>query len=272
MRLLHPPVLLLFTAPLLATDPAPDIMRRVAENQDRAYRLREDFIYQQRVTIATRRANGRLIRQETAEYLITPTPAGIEKKLLKLDGRYWEKGRYIDFHGEPAPQRDSMDGDMINDFREDLLDGKSKDGIAPDLFPLTAEEQKAQRFEFAGEQMVDGRKAYRIRFGPADKHELAWAGEALIDAGEFQPVSVYTRLSRRIPVAIRTLLGTDLPGVGFNVRYQRMDQDIWFPVRFGTEFRIHVLFFLNRIITIASESSGFRRANVESNIRFDSPK
>src|SRR6202011_3688252 len=107
------------------------------------------------------------------------------------------------------------------------------------------------QFELAGEHVVDGRKAYRIRFQPADRHELTWAGEALIDAEEVQPVNVYTRLSRRIPMAVRTLLGTDLPGLGFSVRYQRFDRDVWFPVSFGTEFRLHVLFFLNRDITVS---------------------
>jgi len=234
--------------------------------------LRAQYIYQQRVDIATRLKNGRLARQESADYLITPTPSGIDKKLQKLDGRYCEKGQTIDFHGEPAPKRDSLDGDLIQDFRDDLLNGKSKDGLANDLFPFTAKEQKQYQFELAGEQVVDGRKAYRIRFRPVDKHELTWAGEALIDAEEFQPVNVYTRLSRRIPMAVRTLLGTDLPGVGFSVRYQRFEKDVWFPVSFGTEFRLHVLFFLNRDITVSSQSSGFRRASVESTIQFATPQ
>jgi len=152
------------------------------------------------------------------------------------------------------------------------LNEKSKDGIAVDLFPFVASEQKKYRFELLGEQDVDGRKTYRIRFQPLDKSDITWAGEALIDAEEFQPVSVFTRLSRRIPVAIRMLLGTDVPGVGFSVRYQRFDKDIWFPVSFGTEFRLHALFFLNRDIAIASTSSEFRRANVESRIQFGTPQ
>ena len=253
---------------LFGGDTADTIMARVAENQDRALQLRAQYIYQQHVDIATRRTNGKLARQESADYQVMPTPSGIEKKLQKLDGKYSEKGQTIDFHGEPAPNRDSLDGDLIQDFRNDLLNGKSKDGLANDLFPFTAKEQKQYQFELAGEQVVDGRKAFRIRFRPADKHEITWAGEALIDAEEFQPVTVYTRLSRRIPMAVRTLLGTDLPGLGFSVRYQRFEKDVWFPVSFGTEFRLHVLFFLNRDITVSSQSSGFRRANVESTILY----
>ena len=72
-------------------------------------------------------------------------------------------------------------------------------------------------------------------------------------------------------MAVRMLLGTDLPGLGFNVRYQRLDKNIWFPVSFGTEFRMHILFFLNRDITVSSENSGFRRANVASKIQYATP-
>ena len=260
---------------LHAGDPAPPtaeaIMVRVAENQDRAMKLRADYIYQQHVVVATRRTNGKLARQEAADYIVTPTPSGIEKTLQKLEGRYAQKGKTIEFQGEPVANRDSLDAGVIDGFRKGLLDDKSKDGLAHDLFPLTADDQKQYRFEVAGEQVIEGRKAYRIRFRPADKDDITWAGEALIDAEEYQPVSVYTKLSRRIPMAVRMLLGTDLPGLGFNVRYQRLDKDIWFPVSFGTEFRMHVLFFLNRDITVSSENSGFRRANVESKIQFTTP-
>jgi hypothetical protein len=247
------------------------IMARVAENQDRAMKLRAGYIYQQHVVVATRRINGKLARQEAADYLVTPTPSGIEKTLQKLEGRYVQKGKTIEFKGEPVANRDSLDAGVIDGFRKGLLDEKSRDGLAHDLFPLTAEDQKQYRFEVAGEQVIDGRRTYRIRFRPADKDDITWAGEALIDAEEYQPVSVYTKLSRRIPVAVRMLLGTDLPGLGFNVRYQRLDKDIWFPVSFGTEFRMHILFFLNRDITVSSENSGFRHATVESKIEFATP-
>ncbi len=255
-------------APAVSADA---IMARVAENQDRAVKLREQYIYQQNVRIETRRTNGKLVRQEASEYLITPTPAGNEKKLQKISGKYWLKGKYVDFDGEPVPNPDSMDTEMIHDFRSDLLEQKSKDGMAKDLFPLTAEEVKKYHFTVLGEQIVDGRKTWRIGFRPADKSELTWSGEALIDEEEFQPVSVYTKLSRRIPFAVRTLLGTDLPGLGFSVRYQRVDKDTWFPVGFGTEFRLHVLFFLNREIHVSADAKNFKKATAESTIQYATP-
>ena len=52
----------------------------------------------------------------------------------------------MDFSGEPVPEADSTDGDLIHEFREDLTDDDSKDGLARDLFPLTTDEQKNYKF------------------------------------------------------------------------------------------------------------------------------
>jgi outer membrane lipoprotein-sorting protein len=243
-----------------------EIMARVAANQDRSQQVRAEYIYQQRIRVATHRTNGKLAREETTDYLVTPTPDGTKKELKHIDGRYWHKGKYLEFQGEPVPEPDSLDGDLVHDFRDDLSDDKSKDGLGRDLFPLTSEEQKKYAFELAGEETVQGRKVYRVRFRPADKNELTWAGEALVDAEEFEPLRVYTKLSRKIPLLVRTLLGTDLPGLGFNVKYRRFDENVWFPVSFGTEFRLRAVFFINRDITVSLENSAFQRAKVQSRI------
>lgn len=245
---------------------ASEIMARVAANQDRAEKMRAEYVYQQHIYVVTRHTNGKLAREETADYIVTPTPDGTRKELVRIDGRYWHKGKYLDFRGTPIPEADSLDGDLVDDFRDDLSNDKSKDGIGRDLFPLTTEEQKRYRFELAGAETFQGCKVYRIKFRPADKHDLTWAGEALIDAEEFQPVTVATHLSRKIPFLVRTLLGTDLPGIGFSVQYRRFDEGIWFPTSFGTEFRLHAVFFINRDISISLENSSFERANVQSKI------
>jgi hypothetical protein len=243
-----------------------EIMSEVAAHQDQALKLRESYVYQQHIRIVTRRTNGRLAREETADYVVTPTAEGTKKELKSITGRYWHKGSYHVFQGEPRPESHSLDGDLIKDLRDDLANDQSRDGIGRHLFPLTSEEQKKYQFEPAGEETAHGQRAYRVRFRPRQKGDVTWAGEALIDAEEFQPLSVFTHLSRRIPFAVRTLLGTDLPGVGFNVEYRRFDDGVWFPVSFGTEFRLRALFFINREITISLENSGFQRAHVETKI------
>lgn len=68
------------------------------------------------------------------------------------------------------------------------------------------------------------------------------------------------------------MLGTDLPWLGFNVEYRRFGDDVWFPVSFGTEFRLRAVFFINREITISLENSGFHRANVDSSIQYKRPE
>jgi hypothetical protein len=243
-----------------------EIMARVAANQDRAQQARAEYVYQQRIHVATLRTNGKLAREETADYLVAPTPDGTKKELKHIEGRYWHKGKYLTFQGEPVPGDGWVDSSIVQSFRDDFFNDKSKDGLGHDLFPLTSGEQKQYRFDLVGEDTVKGRRVYRVRFRPRDKGELAWAGEAMIDAEEFQPIRVYTKLSRRIPFFVRTLLGTDVPGVGFNVEYKRFDEGVWFPVSFGTEFRLRAVFFVNRDITVALTNSAFQRAKVQSRI------
>lgn len=244
-------------------------MKNVAQNQDAGQKSRASFLYEENIRVDTRRTNGKLAREERATLLVTPTEKGVEKKRQSVTGRYWYKGKYLEFAGEPIPHADSLDGQLVSNFRDDLTNDATKDGLAKDLFPLTSDEQKDLKFELAGEETIAGRKAWRIRFTPADKDEITWAGEALVDEEEFQPVSVYTRLSRRIPFLVRTVLGTDLPGLGFSVRYTRIDKDIWFPVSFGTEFRLRAVFFINRDVTISMENKNFKRATAESQIHYE---
>ncbi len=252
-----------------AQSPTADrIMRQVAANQDRAQAARAQYLYDQHIKVVIRHTNGKLARQEIADYLVTPGPKSIERKEQSISGRYWKKGSYHDFHGEPIPDPEGLDGGLAESFRNDLLDDKSKDGLSHDLFPLTTDEQKDLQFELAGEQLVAGRPAYRIRFGPSDKHDFTWAGEALIDKQDLQPVSIYTRLSRRIPLFVRAMLGTDLPGLGFSTQYKRLGDGIWFPASFGTEFRLHAVFFINRTISVSLENRNFKRTSAQSTIQY----
>jgi hypothetical protein len=286
-------VLLAAALPAWATNSlsADEIMARVAANQDRSVELRKNYIYRQRVHVVTHKTNGRLMRDETAEFDVLPTPDGTTKKLALLSGRYLHKGQYREFQGEPRPDADSIDAELIRSFRDDLTedtsapesqqkhgvhvsldeDSHTKDGIATDLFPLRTEQQKKYVFRLLDEPTFQGRNAYHIRFAPKNKNDIAWAGEAYIDKEEFQPILVFTRLSRRIPFAVRTLLGTDLPGIGFSVQYKRQEDGVWFPSSFGTEFRLKVLYFLNRDISLSMDNRDFQRTHVDSKIEYAGP-
>jgi len=226
-----------------------------------------------------------VVREETADYDVVPLPDGTQKQLKLLTGRYWNKGKYVDFQGDPVPGastdadllhylRDyepvpgaNSDAHLIHYLRNYLSNDKSKDGLARTLFPLTSSEQKNYEFKLLGQEVEARRNVYHIAFTPKDndKEELTWAGEAFIDAAEFQPVRVFTRMSQRIPLVVRTMW-FDLPGLGFNVVYKRLEDGVWFPSSFGTEFRMHVgpLFFINRDISISLKNSGFEHTHVET--------
>lgn len=248
---------------------AGDIMARVAANQDRTVEQRKSWVYVQKIRIETRRTNGGLIRREIATYTVTPGESSTRKTLTSLEGCHWHGGKWVQFRGEPA-LKDTIDAEIVSEFRHELMDDTSKDGLGRDLFPLTTADQAKHTFQLLGEQTVHGRNAYRVAFRPLEKGELTWAGEALIDTQEFQPLNVFTTLAHRIPVAVRTLLGTDLPGLGFNVNYKRLDDGTWFPSTFGTEFRMHIVFFLNRQVSISLENSDFRHISVDEHIDYGS--
>jgi hypothetical protein len=267
-------ILLIATASL-AQNPQPTpvgltaetIMARVAANQDRSEALRKQYVYKQHIHIVTHKPGGKLMREETADYNVVPTPGGTKKKLTLLSGRYWHKGKYEDFSGEPTPEEDSFDGDLINDLRDDLSDDIGKDGLPRRWFPLTREEQKDYAFKFLGQEVQRGRSVYHIGFEPKEKEEIPWSGEAYIDSAEFEPVRVITRLSGRIPTVIRTLFGTDVPGIGFDVAYQRQPDGVWFPATLGTEFRIRASFVINRQVTVSLENNAFEHTHVVSTMK-----
>ncbi len=145
-------------------------------------------------------------------------------------------------------------------------EGQSKDGLAKGLFPLTTRKQSQYLFTLMGQQKMNGRDVYRVTFRPKDKNDFDWKGEAYIDVHEFEPVVVYTEMSRKIPLAVRTLLGTNLPGLGFSVTYDREPDGVWFPVSFGTEFRMRVLFFIARDISMSLSNTHFEKTHADVRI------
>jgi len=235
--------------------PVGEIMARVGANQDRVAELRKRYIYIEKSHVQTRHANGKLARDETTEYEVFPGPKGLEKKLTAAQGRYWHKGSYVEFHGTTIPDSNSLEEGLISSFRDDETMGND--------LPLTSANQNKYSFQLLGEQLVEGRRAWRIGFGPARKGDIDWTGEALIDQQDYQPFRIFTKLSRRVPFAIRTLLGTDLPGIGYNITYARLESGVWFPASYGSEFTLHILFFLNREINVSTESRDFHRAPLE---------
>lgn len=270
MRMWKCVLLFAMVAPLAAFAQQPltadEIMARVAANQDKAVELRAHYVYKQHAHTASLKTSGKLMREETDDYDVFPTSKGVDRKLVTLTGRYWHKGKYDDFTGEPVPEVDSMDADLTHDWMHDRDQETTRDGVQSHLFPLTSDRQKDYEFRLIGEESMRGHAVYHIGFEPKDKQDYAWKGEAFIDKAEFQPVTVFTKMSRKLPFFVRGVMGIDVPGVGFNVTYLRVEEGVWFPETFGTEFQIHLFHVYGRTVTVALKNSDFEKTHVETKI------
>jgi hypothetical protein len=281
------------------------IMARVAANQDRAEAERAHFVYVQHARVQSRKGST-IMCEEITDFRVTPSPKGQERALLSLSGHVRngkDLVHYTEFpvnsskpkaeaksdgtedkddgpvnigdselvndvdHGGKTVTVKDTDIDLVENMRKHFTaDSKSKDGMNAGLFPLTSQQQKEMIFELRGREAKNGRDTYHIVFHPKDKEDFGWKGDAWIDATEFQPVVVRTALSRSMPFAVKALLGTNVPGLGFTVTYAPQQGNIWFPAGFGTEFKLKVLFFFSREIVISVENRNFERTHVTSTV------
>jgi len=263
--------------PAAAQAPALDeIMSRVARNQAKTLDLRTSYIYTQTQLLRMVRGGGKVAREERREYLVTPKDRGIAKKLAGFQGKYESHGQYVSYDRPGYHYKGlDLDGDLLNSFSEDMTNDKdSRDGIGHDLFPLTYHQQLKYDFKLVGEETRQGRRVYRVSFEPKTKHGVfddggtIWKGEALIDAEEFQPVQVTTKMAVKLPLAVKTLLGTNISGLGFAVSYRQVADGVWFPVSYGGEFEFRGLFFYKRSASISMRNLDFRRADVTSDVMY----
>lgn len=239
------------------------------------------FLYHQEVLIRLNRANGKLAREEYSEYTVTPTPDGTKKERRLFHGRYMDRGKEVEFD-QPGYEHKKIDIDagFVTGLADSFVnDKKSRDGIERDLFPLTSGQQRKYVFHLEGAEDYRGTPVYRITFEPKKKppildaddtgdDEADWAGEALIDRDEFQPVLITTRLAEKIPLWVKAVFGTDIKALGFKVTYKKFDEGLWFPVTYGGEFQIKALFLYSRKIGVSMRNSGFHHAEVDSHITY----
>ncbi len=71
----------------------------VAANQDRSEALRKQYVYRQHTHILTHRPKGRLLREETADYNVLPTPGWNSERTQAAHRPQLEQGQVRDVPG-----------------------------------------------------------------------------------------------------------------------------------------------------------------------------
>ncbi len=249
-------------------------MAKVAGNQERAEAQRLSVVYHQTVLARMHRGRNKLCREEYYEFQVLPTETGVEKERLVFRGKYEDEGKLHDYDEPHYEYKDlDVDGDIISDLVDSWThDEDSKDGVDREQFPLTRDRQRQFEFKLAGQEKYNGRPVWKIVFTPKKGQEwdAFFSGEALIDVAEYQPVLVTTNQAKGIPLAVRVLLGTNIRQTGFKVTYQNFGEGLWFPVTYGGEFEVRVLFGYQRKISLSMKNRDVRRAKADSSIRYES--
>src|SRR3984957_15852581 len=75
------------------------IMARVAANQDRSEALRKQYVYRQHTHILTHKPKGRLLREETADDNVLPTPGWNSERIQTAHRPLLEQGQLRDVPG-----------------------------------------------------------------------------------------------------------------------------------------------------------------------------
>lgn len=276
-------ILLLASAAALAQDAA-ELMGKMTANVEKTTDARRLFVYEQKVRSSLVRAGGEVSRWEKRTYTVLPSPAAVEKKMTSFAGEY-RNGKKMHPYTEPGfkYKDNDIDGEFLSELTKDLVeDPKSRDGIPHSLFPLRSKDLSHYRFTSKGETTLKGRRTIVIDFTPVPSEGVCvhigegdggceskpWKGTVWVDAEDLQPARIQSELAYKIPWGVRVFLGTNLSQTGFSLAYQRVAENVWFPVTYGTEFRLAVLWGYKRTITLNLESSGFRKTDVSSDINY----
>jgi hypothetical protein len=266
-------LLISFAAGALAEEPplpAAEIMRRAAENMDRAQAARALYVYDQNVFVRMKRANGKTAREESRQYVIAPGEKGAKRKLVKLEGKVIEGKKQIPYSDARFRiKKMDIDGELTDGFAHDLL--WSKNGKV-DWFPIHKKNLDRYAFTLNGTENYREYDVYRISYQELKDDEGdpgCWAGEALIERSQFQPVLLTSSWDCKIPLAVKALLGINVQHIGAKITFRRFDNEVWFPVSCGGEMKLRVLFMYARTIAFSASAANFRKADVQSSIQFE---
>jgi hypothetical protein len=261
-------VRLFLSVPLAAQTPdALEIMRRAAENAERAQAARKTWVYDQDVFVRLKRTNGKLAREESRQYTVAPTEKGARRKLVKVEGKILEGRKEIGYTKAGYRQKDSdIDGAIVDNLGREVMWRQNSMGLMAYWGPLESKNLEKYDFKLAGEEHYRDYDVYRITYR---EKEDSWEGEVLIERHEFQPVLLTCAWTAKVPAVVKIGLGTNVKHIGAKITYKRFDKDIWFPVQSGGEMTFRVLFLYARTVAFSGTNRDFRKTDVQSSIEFD---
>lgn len=261
-------------APAGAPLTASEIMQRAADKMDAAEKARARYVYDQDVFVRLKRANGKTAREESREYTVAPGAKGATRTLVKVDGKVFKGKRQIPY-SEPGFETGKIDVDasLTDGFASDLL--WNKDGKV-ESFPIDHRNVNHYEYTLEGKEQYRGYDVYRISYRAKSKSvmdddddDTCWAGDALIERNQFQPVLLTSSWDCKIPVAVKALLGINVQHIGAKITFRRFDKDVWFPVSCGGEMKLRLFFLYARTIAFRASADHFRKTDVKSSIQFE---
>lgn len=255
--------------------PAEELIRKVAFAQRRVDRSLTDYTFDQLEvrTVWGRDGRPKETRRRLFHYFSGERPGEATRELVEVDGR-------------PATEEERREQAEADVKQQRRADERNADAIASRPPAISAEGEEDDplvgprrlsdliaRFDYRleGEVEEEGRLLYVLEFSPkpglpaaslGDRALNALAGRVLVDASDFQIVSVEARLVR--PVKVGGGLAAAVKEATVSYRGARLPHGVWFPclVDLRLKGKTAVVFRLDT--SFRFEFSGFASFSVET--------
>jgi len=252
---------------------AEELIRRVALEQGRVDRSLTDFTFDQREIRTTNDKDGR--RKESHRRLFHffsgEKPGEATRELVEIDGRpaTGEEKREQAEEDAKTERRQVERRAEATASRPPAVSGEEED-------PLVGPRRLSDligRFDYRLEGTVEeeGRLLYALEFSPkpglaadslGDRALNALAGRVLVDASDFQIVSVEARLVR--PVKVAGGLAANVKEAAISYRGGRLPHGVWFPCVVDLHVKGKTAVFFRLDTSFRFEFSGFARFSVDT--------
>lgn len=252
---------------------AEELIRKVALAQREVDRSLTDFTFDQVEVRTTYARDGK--RKETRRRLFHvfsgERPGEATRELVEVDGRpaTAEEKREQAEEDAKAERRRVERIAEANTSRPPAVSGQEDD-------PLVGPRRLSDligRYDYllAGTVEEEGRLLYVLEFSPkpglpaaslGDRALNALAGRVLVDAADFQVVSVEARLVR--PVKVAGGLAANVKGATVTYRGARLPHGVWFPCVVELHLDGKTALFFRLDTSFRAELSGFSRFSVDT--------